>query len=384
MSANYASGLSACESKGVCGIPEVHDTPEEAAEKVRTLSQWIVKSRHCVLLVGAGISTSAGIPDFRGPKGIWTIEKLEKEQLKKQQKIQREFNRKNGNKKLKTSLIEQPINSIGSSKVKKEPISQNIPKEDCNKIEATNDITNRVQLNNQVDNESHQKPMEETGTEKKEKKSTVSLAEARPTLTHLTIKALIECRFVKFVISQNVDGLFLKTGIPRKFLSEVHGNFYLNECNVCLRRFIRNSPSPTMTLKVSSNPCPSKKSKTRSCQGFLRDTILDWEDELPINELTFAERNIAASDLIVCLGTTLQINPIGMMPFQHKKRRKEDNPLRVVIVNLQPTSKDKLADLVIHDYVDDVCKALAEHLVLKATLPEDFTDFDDSQIRPWI
>jgi NAD-dependent deacetylase len=42
---------------------------DEVIDQVRA---WVDESERVVVLTGAGISTDSGIPDFRGPKGVWT------------------------------------------------------------------------------------------------------------------------------------------------------------------------------------------------------------------------------------------------------------------------------------------------------------------------
>jgi NAD-dependent deacetylase len=42
---------------------------------IKRAARDLAESKHAIALTGAGISTESGIPDFRGPKGIWTLNK---------------------------------------------------------------------------------------------------------------------------------------------------------------------------------------------------------------------------------------------------------------------------------------------------------------------
>jgi NAD-dependent SIR2 family protein deacetylase len=81
---SYAERLSKHSSKGDCGSIEIHDSKSKIELKCKQLVEWLQECRsqkngHCFVLTGAGISTSCGIADFRGPNGVWTIEKQAKE-----------------------------------------------------------------------------------------------------------------------------------------------------------------------------------------------------------------------------------------------------------------------------------------------------------------
>ena len=67
--------------KGEKAKREYFDPPEVLEEKLDLLASWVRESEHAIAFTGAGISTSAGIPDFRsgmgtvlttGP-GVWEL-----------------------------------------------------------------------------------------------------------------------------------------------------------------------------------------------------------------------------------------------------------------------------------------------------------------------
>jgi len=276
MSCSYAEGLSEYHDKGKLGVPEKFDGVSDIDDKVRLLTEWVKNAKHIVVHTGAGISTSAGIPDFRGPKGVWTLEK----------------------KGLKPDM-------------------------------------------------------------------NVSWDDAKPTLTHMALAKLVEVGKVKFIITQNIDGLHLRSGVPRKNLAELHGNMFVDLCDRCKKMFVRPNPAPTVGQKYVGADCPAKRINGRNCRGSLKDFVLDWEHDLPEPDLTLSDAHSVMADLSIVMGSTLQIIPAGNMPTYTKKYHEDG---KLVICNLQPTKQDKKADLNIHTYVDDIMKTVMANLGLE--IPE--------------
>lgn len=63
---------------------------------------------------------------------------------------------------------------------------------------------------------------------------------ASPSLSHMLISTLLRLGIVKHLISQNTDGLHLKSGVPYDKISELHGNRNLEFCISCQRRYSRD------------------------------------------------------------------------------------------------------------------------------------------------
>mmetsp|Transcript_12254 Transcript_12254/g.15883 ORF Transcript_12254/g.15883 Transcript_12254/m.15883 type:complete len:318 (-) Transcript_12254:1023-1976(-) len=271
---NYAARLSFYANKGVCGLRETYDTKRSLKTKLNQLVKLVKEAKHLVAITGAGISTSSGIPDFRGPNGVWTKEK--------------EAERK--------------------------------------KLDLKGDNT--------VDPYKQMDPL--------------CFEKAKPSPTHDILTQLHKDGILKFLVSQNVDGLHLRSGYPREAISELHGNLYTEKCEDCAKEFFGEHDVGGMGARPTGNNCTA-------CGGVLRDTVLDWDTPLPEKDFESAQTHCEKSDLILCLGTSLRIVPVADMPLLASK---------FVVVNLQATPLDDDATLVIRAKVDNVMKSLIQNLNL--------------------
>lgn len=52
--------------------------------------------------------------------------------------------------------------------------------------------------------------------------------------------ALLRAGKLRYIVSQNVDGLHLRSGVPRAQLAELHGNCFVERCERCRREHVRD------------------------------------------------------------------------------------------------------------------------------------------------
>lgn len=265
MSSSYASRLQYNHRKGLCGDAERRDTDIHAS--VTKIVELIRHSKHCIVHTGAGISTSCGIPDFRGPSGVWTRE------------------------------------------------AQGLPPPQG-----------------------------------------VSFDDAIPSISHTVINRLFEAGLVKHVVTQNVDGLHIKAGLPRTAVSEIHGTVYAEYCDECNVEYRTRVEVQSMGLKLTGSVCPE-------CGAALRDMICDWDSPLPEKDLAEAEAQHKMADLVLVLGTSLRIRPAGNFPMKTRRRNGKPRQGDVVIVNLQTTHLDREASVRVFQECDVVMQKIANVLL---------------------
>jgi NAD-dependent SIR2 family protein deacetylase len=221
-------------------------------EKIGTLAQWFYEAHYPVVFTGAGISTESGLPDFRGPDGVWT----------------------------------------------------------------------------RRDKGLSPKPMSK------------SWDAVEPNSGHYAIVELQKMGKLKFLISQNVDNLHLKSGIRPEILAELHGNMTKMRCKRCEK---------TVDQSEGLITCP--------CGGSLVSSVVDFGQSLPQKDLALSYEHSRQSDLFMVVGSSLVVTPAADMP-----REALMAGAKLVILNQGETPFDAHAHLRFHEKIREVLPRAVKRL----------------------
>ncbi len=225
---------------------------DDLNHRIQTLAQWIYESRYPVVFTGAGISTESGLPDFRGPDGIWTRR----------------------DKGLPPKTMTSPWDSVD------------------------------------------------------------------PNSGHFAIVELQKLDRLKFLISQNVDNLHLKSGIRSDLLAELHGNMTKLRCGRC---------GKTVDKSAGETVC--------ECGGKLVSSVVDFGQSLPEKDLRLSFEHSRKSDLFIVVGSSLVVTPAADMP-----REALAVGAKLVILNQGETPYDGAAHLRFHENIGDVLPRAVKRL----------------------
>lgn len=232
------------------------------------------------ILSGAGISTESGIPDYRGPNGVW----------------------------------------------RRDPEAEKL---------AT-----------------YEYYMADPEIRRRSWQARRTLWELRPepNAAHRAIADLDRTGVPVRVITQNVDGLHQRAGMPGRKVLELHGTTQEVVCTGCGARTPTPDVLPRLAAGEPDPPC-------LDCGGILKTATVMFGQELDPLVLGQAAAIARACEVMIAVGTSLQVYPAaGLVDIA------VDGGARLIIVNAEPTPYDGLAEELIREPIGTALPQLLTRL----------------------
>ena len=174
--------------------------------------------------------------------------------------------------------------------------------------------------------------------------------DAEPNPAHHALVELERCGHLRAVVTQNTDGLHQKAGSRR--VVELHGSSHAVVCLDCERRFPRDDID-----RLNRDHCPP------SCPacggGFLKPTVVLFGEALPTDALQEAQALAMAADVVLIVGSSLQVYPAAGIP-----RLALEHGAELAIVNAEPTPFDERAAVAIHGKAGEVLPQILSRMAV--------------------
>ena len=171
---------------------------------------------------------------------------------------------------------------------------------------------------------------------------------AKPNIGHYFVHSLDAKGKLVGLITQNVDGLHSKAGLPDEKIVELHGSNRKVICLQCDREF---DPDEIIKQLVGDFASP----KCVACGGILKSATVSFGQAMPENAMRMAQEWTEQAEVFIVMGSSLVVYPAAGFPELAKR-----NGASLVIINREPTPLDRAADLVLHRSIGDTMGAMLE------------------------
>jgi NAD-dependent deacetylase len=162
-----------------------------------------------------------------------------------------------------------------------------------------------------------------------------TVSRAEPNRGHRAIAHLVAEGKVSSVVTQNIDGLHQRSGIPDEHVIELHGNGTYAACLKCASRY--ELADIFAAFKDNEEP------PVCECGGLIKSATISFGQPMPIEPMRRAKAESTRCDLFLAVGSSLVVYPAAGFPLIAKQ-----NGARLVILNREPTELDHLADLTLN------------------------------------
>jgi NAD-dependent deacetylase len=170
---------------------------------------------------------------------------------------------------------------------------------------------------------------------------------ATPNAAHHAITELYRLGRLDCVITQNIDNLHQRAGLPAERVIELHGNGTRARCLACAVVVSRDEIQARLEAGETVPEC-------RACGGVLKPYTVLFGEPMPAEETRLAGARARAAECFVVVGSSLVVYPAAYMPLYAKEAG-----ARLIIVNLTPTHLDHLASVVVTGKAGEVMGRLA-------------------------
>jgi NAD-dependent deacetylase len=174
-----------------------------------------------------------------------------------------------------------------------------------------------------------------------------SLGDKRPNRAHEALAELERRGLIEGVVTQNIDRLHRAAG--SRTVIEVHGSIDTSSCTLCGEAYGIEQVEDLFDERGVAH--------CAGCGGPVKPDVVLFGEMLPVEAIERAQRMATEAELILCVGSSLEVFPVAELP-----QLTLDRGGRLAIVTKGPTPYDERAELKLGGEVDEELTALLDAL----------------------